>query len=594
MAEALAEGGTKSAATRGGAGPSPGVFEQLGAVADAVLYEGYLLYPYRRSSTKNRVRWQFGVLFPRDWVEADGPVTPGVSGSADSWYQQTECLLRVRQPDAARVRVRVRYLQMQRKQVEESGRPVESLRGDDGTVHLTFDEALPRECEIEAPLDELLRGGRTVAVSAAAGEDVEPLPDDAGRVVRTREDVRAETTVTAEPLSDGLCRIRVRTTNTAPAPPPRTARDEALRRALIATHTLIGGDGVEFVSLIDPPADLEALVRACRNEFTFPVLGGESGDTGPVLLSAPIILPDHPQVAPESPGDLHDAAEIDEILTLRTMLLTDEEKREARATDPRAAAILDRVDTMPQEVFERLHGAVRSLTPATPAASADPALTPAPPAAPADPARSPAAPAGSADPVPTWVTPTASADPARSPATPAGSADPVPTWVTPTASADPARPPAPPAASAAPAPPWATPAASAERPAWWQEGADDGLSPSTDTVLVDGVPVGGGSRVRLRPRGRGADAQDMFLAGRTAEVAAVFHDVDGSVHLAVTLDDDPAAELNNWYGRFHYFRPDELEPLEPAGRPDEPSAPAPAAAPARHTTDSETPAAEAE
>lgn len=555
MAEALAEGGTKSAATRGGAGPFPGVFEQLGAVADAVLYEGYLLYPYRRSSTKNRVRWQFGVLFPRDWVEADGPVTPGVSGSADSWYQQTECLLRVRQPDSARVRVRVRYLQMQRKQVEEAGRPVESLRSDDGTVHLTFDEALPRECEIEAPLDELLRGGRTVAVSAAAGEDVEPLSGDAGRVVRNREDVRAETTVTAEPLSDGLCRIRVRTTNTAPAPPPRTPRDEALRRALIATHTLIGGDGVEFVSLIDPPADLEALVRTCRNEFTFPVLGGEAGDTGSVLLSAPIILPDHPQVAPESPGDLHDAAEIDEILTLRTMLLTDEEKREARATDPRAAAILDRVDTMPQEVFERLHGAVRSLTPAPSTA-----------------------PAGL---VPTWVTPTAPAEPARPPATPAASADPVPTWVTPTA-------------SAAPAPPWATPAASADRPAWWQEGGDDGLSPTTDTVLVDGVPLGGGSRVRLRPRGRGADAQDMFLAGRTAEVAAVFHDVDGSVHLAVTLDDDPAAELNNWYGRFHYFRPDELEPLAPAGRPDEPSAPAPAAAPARHTTDSETPAAEAE
>ncbi|MFE5755150.1 hypothetical protein ACFQ7I_15830, partial [Streptomyces massasporeus] len=462
MAEALAEGGTKSAATRGGAGPSPGVFEQLGAVADAVLYEGYLLYPYRRSSTKNRVRWQFGVLFPRDWVEADGPVTPGVSGSADSWYQQTECLLRVRQPDSARVRVRVRYLQMQRKQVEEAGRPVESLRSDDGTVHLTFDEALPRECEIEAPLDELLRGGRTVAVSAAAGEDVEPLSGDAGRVVRSREDVRAETTVTAEPLSDGLCRIRVRTTNTAPAPPPRTPRDEALRRALIATHTLIGGDGVEFVSLIDPPADLEALVRACRNEFTFPVLGGEAGDTGPVLLSAPIILPDHPQVAPESPGDLHDAAEIDEILTLRTMLLTDEEKREARATDPRAAAILDRVDTMPQEVFERLHGAVRSLTPAPSTAPADLVPTWVTPTPSAEPARPPATPAASAGPVPTWVTPTPSAEPARPPATPAASAGPVPTWVTPTPSADPARPPATPAASAGPVPTWVTPTPSAD------------------------------------------------------------------------------------------------------------------------------------
>ncbi|MBB6417918.1 hypothetical protein [Streptomyces sp. AK010] len=636
MAEALAEGGTKSAATRGGAGPSPGVFEQLGAVADAVLYEGYLLYPYRRSSTKNRVRWQFGVLFPRDWVEADGPVTPGVSGSADSWYQRTECLLRVRQPDSARVRVRVRYLQMQRKQVEEAGRPVESLRGDDGTVHLTFDEALPRECEIEAPLDELLLGGRTVTVSAAAGEDAEPLPDGTGRVVRSREEIRAETTVTAERLSDDLCRIRVRTTNTAPAPPPRTPRDEALRRALIATHTLIGGDGVEFVSLIDPPADLEALVRACRNEFTFPVLGGEAGDTGPVLLSAPIILPDHPQVAPESPGDLHDAAEIDEILTLRTMLLTDEEKREARATDPRAAAILDRVDTMPQEVFERLHGAVRSLTPSTPTASGDRlsgvvgsrepvtfsaasadrlpdavgSPEPVPLAsAPAD--RSPGAvrsltpfPDRLLDAIgsPAPVTPTASADRLPGAAGPPASANPVsasadrlPDAVGSPAPVNPASAPADRSPDPAGSPePVTFATASADRPAWWQAGADDGLSPTTDTVLVDGVPLGGGSRVRLRPRGRGADAQDMFLAGRTAEVAAVFHDVDGSVHLAVTLDDDPAAELNNWYGRFHYFRPDELEPLEPAGSPDEPSAPAPAAAPARHTSDSETPAAEAE
>ncbi|MFI9755263.1 hypothetical protein [Streptomyces collinus] len=558
MAAAWTEGGTKSAAPRGGTGPSPGVFEQLGAVADAVLYEGYLLYPYRRSSAKNRVRWQFGVLFPRDWVEADGPVAPGVSGSADSWYQQTECLLRVRQPGSARVRVCVRHLQMQRKQVQEAGhRPVESLCTGDGTVHLTFDEALPRECEVEVPLDELLRGGHTFAVGAAAGEDVETLPEGAGRVVRTREELRAETTVTADRLSDDLCRIRVRTTNTAPAPPPRTTRDEALRRALIATHTLLGGDGAEFVSLIDPPAGLEAPVRACRNEFTFPVLGGEAGDTGPVVLSAPIILPDHPQVAPESPGDLHDAAEIDEILTLRTMLLTDEEKREARATDPRAAAILDRVDTMPQEVFERLHGAVRSLTPATPTARAD---------------RLPDAVGSSA--------------PGTLSATPADRLPDAPVALAAT--------PADRLSGAAGSPAPATPTAPADRPAWWQEGADDGLSPASDTVLVDGVPLGGGSRVRLRPRGRGADAQDMFLAGRTAEVAAVFHDVDGSVHLAVTLDDDPAAELNNWYGRFHYFRPDELEPLGPAGFPDEPSAPAPAAAPARHTSDSETPAAEAE
>ncbi|MEU6800047.1 hypothetical protein ABZ931_03375 [Streptomyces neyagawaensis] len=553
--------------------PSHGVFEQITAVADAVLYEGYLLYPYRRSSAKNRVRWQFGVLFPRQWVEADGPVVPGVSGSADSWYQRTECLLRVRRPGAT-VRVRLRHLQTQRKQVEEAGpdgghRPVASLRTDDGTVHLTFDEAVPRETEIVVPLDDLLRGESTVPVEAAAGEEIEPLPGRAGRVVRRREDVRASVTLTAERLTDDVFRLRVRTANAVDGLEPRAPRDEALRRALIATHTLIGGDGVEFVSLIDPPAELADQTRACRNEFTFPVLADEP-PAGPVVLSAPIILPDHPQVAPESPGDLHDAAEIDEILTLRTMLLTDEEKREARATDPRAAAILDRVDTMPPEIFARLHGAVRSLTPvpAAPVPESAASVT----AAPAATSSVPAVPAAtaSAAPVPASTASVTAAPAATTsvtaPSTPANA---------------PSTTPAP-----APSPPVA--ASASERPVWWQEGADDGLSPTTETVVVDGVPVGGGSRVRLRPR-RSADAQDMFLAGRTAEVAAVFHDVDGSVHLAVTLDDDPASELHTWYGRFLYFRPDELEPLELATSRDEPSQPAPAAASARHTTtDSET------
>ncbi|MFI2200140.1 hypothetical protein ACH47Z_05010 [Streptomyces sp. NPDC020192] len=491
-------------------GVGPEAFDQVGAVADAVLYEGYLLYPYRRSSPKNRVRWQFGVLLPRAWAERDGPVEPGIAGSADSWYQRTECLLRVLRANAV-VRVRVRYLQMRDKQVEAAGgdgrhRPVASLRSADGAAHLSFEEAVPRETELVLPLRDLLRGGRTGEVGAPAGTEYEPLPSDAGRTVRRCREVRARTTVAAEPLAPDLYRLRVRTENTGELPDPRAPRGEALRQALIATHTLVGGDGVEFVSLIDPPEGLAEHARGCRNAFTFPVLGGapRTDGTGAVLLSAPIILPDFPQVAPESPGDLHDAAEIDEILTLRTMLLTEEEKAEARATDTRAAQILDRVETLPQEVLAGLHGAIRSLAPAQiPASPTRPTATPTHP------------------PATTAPTPAARAHPPAS-----------------------------------------------GRPAWWQEGGEEGLSPTTDSVLVGGVPVGSGSRVRLCPRGRGTDAQDMFLAGRTAQVAAVLHDVDGSVHLAVTVDGDPAADLHGWYGRFHYFRPAELEPLAPADGPD--------------------------
>ena len=70
----------------------------------------------------------------------------------------------------------------------------------------------------------------------------------------------------------------------------------------------------------------------------------------------------------------------------------------------------------------------------------------------------------------------------------------------------------------------------------------------------------------MRPGSRRADAQDLFLAGRPAQVEAVLNDVDGQVHVAVSPDDDPAADLQRSHGRFLYFAPDELEPTEPAQR----------------------------
>ncbi len=462
-------------------------FEQVRAVADAVLYEGYLLYPYRRSSGKNRVRWQFGVLAPRPWAEANCPEVPGVAGSAESWRQRTECL--VRAADDAVVHVRIRYLQFQHKGIERrtaGGRhePVDRLKAG-GALHLAFDEAVPREVDVVVPLADLLNAEATRDVGAPAGEESEELPAAAGRVARQRCAVEATAVLSAERSGPegNVYRLTVTTRNTGRAVGPRASREEALRHALLATHTVLGGEGVEFASLLDPPAWAGPHSSACRNLHTFPVLAGADG-AHDLMLSAPIILPDHPQIAPESPGDLHDAGEIDEILTLRTMLLTDEEKREARATDQRVADILDRVDAMPPEVLSRLHGAIRSPEPQEPAA---------------------------------------------------------------------------------PAETMPDPLARATAP-WWEEGGDEGLSPSTDTVPIEGTRVGKGCRVRLEPGGRSTDAHDMFLVGRTATVAGVFHDVDGSVQLAVTLDDDPATELHLWYGRYFYFRPEEVRPLP--GVPD--------------------------
>ena len=118
--------------------------------------------------------------------------------------------------------------------------------------------------------------------------------------------------------------------------------------------------GGRFLSLTDPPEWAAAEAGQCVNTGTWPVLAGPQ-DCTDLMLSSPVILYDHPEVAAESPADLFDATEIDEILTLRTMALTDAEKREARSTDPRAADLIDRMDDLPPEMLDRLHGAIRYL-----------------------------------------------------------------------------------------------------------------------------------------------------------------------------------------------------------------------------------------
>jgi hydrogenase maturation protease len=132
---------------------------------------------------------------------------------------------------------------------------------------------------------------------------------------------------------------------------------------LVSAHTILEVREGEFVSLVDPPEAYRCYASACQNLGTWPVLVGEQGQRD-TLLSSPIILYDYPQIAPESPGDLFDGAEIDEILSLRILTMTDEEKREMRQSDDRARRILERTEALPEEHFAKLHGALRGLRPA--------------------------------------------------------------------------------------------------------------------------------------------------------------------------------------------------------------------------------------
>jgi hypothetical protein len=434
-------------------------WDRARTIADAVLYEGYLLYPYRASSRKNQIRWQFGVLGPR--------------GAADAGIGEDDSLSAQFLIDGANgIKLVVRFLQLQHRTAErETGggryQPVDELTTPSGSW-LSWDEAV----EVELPFGSFYfaepAGPWTLPVTAPSGSDIEAV--EGGRLVRTRESVRAELTVGVERV-DGLNRVTVTVRNTAPCS-DEAGKDWAIARSLIGTHLIAEVIDGEFISLLDPPDRAAAAAANCRQHRCFPVLAGRAGETD-LLLVSPIILYDHPEIAEQSEGALYDSTEIDEILTLRVMTMTDEEKAQARATDPLAAQIIDRCDAMSPEAMQRLHGVLR-----------DPHL----------------------------------GEPGLIPEIPDGVQ-------------------------------------------WWDPLADNAVRPDIDAVLVNGVRVSRGSRVRLHP-GRRADAQDLFFSGKTARVTSVHEDVDGNQHVGVVVDDDPAADLHEWYGRYLYFAPDEVEPLE--------------------------------
>ena len=137
-------------------------------------------------------------------------------------------------------------------------------------------------------------------------------------------------------------------------------REAALEQSLVSAHTIMGVRSGEFLSLADPPDAYRTLAVSCQNVGTWPVLVGTPGDRD-TLLSSPIILSDYPEVAPESPGDLFDGAEMDEILSLRILAMTDEEKREMAQSDARARRILERTEHLSAEHWMKLHGAWRGL-----------------------------------------------------------------------------------------------------------------------------------------------------------------------------------------------------------------------------------------
>ncbi|HEX4650328.1 MAG TPA: hypothetical protein VH250_02380 [Granulicella sp.] len=312
-------------------------FESVEKIAAAILYEGYILYPYRPTAVKNRQRWNFGTLYPQFYAEAQRPVEP-------FWFVAEGLALTHAETTFD---VKIRALQLTRA--------VPATSTTDGLVDpsLAWDEAVERTW-VHAGLrwKDLIARPFVLELMSEDGEGLELMSEEG-------EGLRGVLRVSAEQLDRGVCRLRVEVANTSAIIDGAERRD-ALLQSFVSAHVLLGIHGGEFVSLLEPEKRFGELAAGCRNVGVFPVLVGAEPERS-MMLCAPIILYDYPRIAPESEGDFFDGTEMDEMLTLRVLTLTDEEKQEMRNGDERARRILERTESLTEEAMLKAHGVVRGL-----------------------------------------------------------------------------------------------------------------------------------------------------------------------------------------------------------------------------------------
>jgi hypothetical protein len=335
-------------------------FERVEEIAEAVLYEGYMLYPYRPSSVKNQQRFNFGVLYPQSYCD--------LQTGSESNSLRIQCLLKI--TPSSRLTVKVRFLQIVQRLIRKYDGPnpgeyINRLELD-GKKDQPWQEAEERSFTLDSLDSTCLNAPYTTKFSFPPGETVEPLHDAKGNVlaeiVRRWEGLSGSLQLYGEQPCANVVKLTARVENSSSFDTSTTnelSRDIALLHSLVSAHAILGVENGEFVSLLEPPAELEDVARSCENTGAWPVLAGDDATT---VLASPIILYDYPTIAPESAGNLFDATEIDEILSLRILTLTDEEKAEICQADDRARQLLERTENIPDEQFMKLHGVLRGLT----------------------------------------------------------------------------------------------------------------------------------------------------------------------------------------------------------------------------------------
>ena len=270
------------------------------AVADAVMYEGFLLFPYGKNALKNRMPFQFGVIMPQGY----GDASEGATLHSEFVVVNPSIPRRLDTIDGV-----VRFLQIAQEPIERE-------------IPFTFSVPLG-SAEFGFAIDHL---HGTVALSAQRD----------GEVWRITLDIRNQTTIDSG-----------------------ATRNQALRSALVSTHVLLEAHGGEFASLLDAPIEAMTAVARCRNDRVFPVLvgDGEQGkQTSRMLLVSPIILYDFPRIAKASRAQTFDGTEIDELLMLSVASLSDAEKQEARQAHPYVRELVERAEALDADTLRMMHG----------------------------------------------------------------------------------------------------------------------------------------------------------------------------------------------------------------------------------------------
>jgi hypothetical protein len=237
--------------------------DDAAALADAVLQSG-----------SAQLRWRLGLLAPRAWSEA---------GHGDPWWQQTQCLIAPTSP-TARLVGRARFLQPRRR-FAPGGSQLPS--GDPGEME-------PHEIDVDFSLAALAAGGeRIVSFRLIGGTDL------SGDVAYQKWPIFGAIKLAVEPFTEAprpIVRLEARVENVTAWVLPGDSRERGLRGSLLGAHLLLGVSGGAFVSVVDPPAWAAAAAATCRNVGTYPVLAG-APDQDDLLLSAPVLLGDHPRIA---------------------------------------------------------------------------------------------------------------------------------------------------------------------------------------------------------------------------------------------------------------------------------------------------------